>query len=117
MAGRGLDKRFVVLFTTAEDRDWPDRFDTSTGQFVYYGDNKKPGHELHETTKQGNLVLRRTFDLLHGGGGARAMIPPFFVFVKNATPRSARAVRFLGLADTGYLFVGHRRSDRRMEDY
>ena len=40
LAGRGQDKTFVVLFTTGEDRDWPDRVDQNTGQFVYYGDNK-----------------------------------------------------------------------------
>lgn len=101
IAGRGPDKRFVVLFTTGADRDWPDHFDPNTGQFVYYGDNKSPGRELHDTDKGGNLVLRRVFDVLHGAD-VRSMIPPFFVFVKQPTPRSARAVRFVGLAAPGY---------------
>jgi len=52
-AGRGDQKKFVVLYTSGEDKDWPDRLDLNTGQFVYYGDNKTPGHELHDTRKGG----------------------------------------------------------------
>ena len=48
-AGRGEDKKLVVLYTSGEDKDWPDELDLNTGQFVYYGDNKTPGHELHDT--------------------------------------------------------------------
>lgn len=102
LAGRGPDKNFVVLFTTGEDRDWPDRIDHNTGQFVYYGDNKSPGHELHDTPKGGNVVLRRVFELLHGSPPNRAAIPPFFIFSKYPTARSARAVQFKGLAVPGY---------------
>ena len=102
LAGRGQDKTFVILFTTGEDRDWPDRIDHNTGQFVYYGDNKSPGHELHDTPKGGNVVLRRVFDLLHASPSNRGLIPPFFVFSKFPTPRSARAVQFKGLAVPGH---------------
>jgi len=48
-SGQGEKKNFVVLYTSGENRDWPDRIDLNTGQFVYYGDNKTPGHELHDT--------------------------------------------------------------------
>jgi Restriction endonuclease AspBHI N-terminal/Restriction endonuclease len=102
LAGRGQDKNFVVLFTTGEDRDWPDRIDYNTGQFVYYGDNKSPGHELHETPRGGNVVLRRVFELLHSSPPNRSLIPPFFIFSKLPTPRSARAVQFKGLAVPGH---------------
>jgi hypothetical protein len=102
LAGRGQDKNFVVLFTTGEDRDWPDRIDHNTGQFVYYGDNKSPGHELHDTPKGGNVVLRRVFELLHSTPSNRALIPPFFIFSKHATQTSARAVQFKGLAVPGH---------------
>ena len=47
-SGKGSDKRLVVLYTSGEDKDWPDALDLSTGQFVYFGDNKTPGHELHD---------------------------------------------------------------------
>ena len=64
-AGRGEDKQLVVLYTSGQDKDWPDLLDHSTGQFVYYGDNKTPGHELHDTRRSGNRILRRVFELLH----------------------------------------------------
>ncbi len=62
-SGRGDDKKFVALFTSGEDRDWPDSLDLNTGKFPYYGDNKRPGHELHDTQRSGNRILRRVFTL------------------------------------------------------
>jgi hypothetical protein len=81
-AGVGQDKKFVVLYTRGEDRDWPDTLDLNTGQFIYYGDNKTPGHELHDTGPGGNRILRRVFDLLHSSAASRSLIPPFF-FSRN----------------------------------
>lgn len=101
-AGRGQDKNFVVLYSTGENKDWPDRIDLNTGQYVYYGDNQSPGHELHDTPKQGNLILRRAFDLLHVAQPDRRRIPPFFVFTKHPTADGARSVQFKGLAVPGY---------------
>jgi hypothetical protein len=101
-AGRGEDKKFVVLYSSGEDRDWPDTLDLNTGQFVYYGDNKSPGHELHDTVPGGNLILRRVFDLLHGPAEGRAKIPPFFVFRKYPTPISSRSIQFKGIAVPGF---------------
>jgi hypothetical protein len=40
LGGKGQDKLFVALFTTAQEKDWPDRIDLNTGQFTYYGDNR-----------------------------------------------------------------------------
>lgn len=100
-AGRGEDKRFVVLYTSGEDRDWPDVLDLTTGRFTYYGDNKTPGHELHETTRKGNQILRRVFDHLHADPPRREQIPPFFIFAKHPTATSSRSVRFLGVAAPG----------------
>ena len=101
-AGRGDDKKFVVLYTSGEDKDWPDRLDLNTGQFLYYGDNKTPGHELHDTGPGGNRILRRVFDLLHSTPPDRLRIPPFFIFKKYPTPASARSVQFKGLAVPGF---------------
>ena len=101
-AGTGDDKKFVVLYTSGEDRDWPDHLDLNTGQFVYFGDNKTPGHELHETRRGGNRILRRVFDLLHAEANQRALIPPFFIFKKCPTPSSARSIQFKGLAAPGF---------------
>jgi hypothetical protein len=104
-AGTGDDKRYVILYTTGEDRDWPDSINLSTGQFTYYGDNKKPGHELHETVRGGNRMLRRAFELLHGGQDLRSKIPPFLVFQKYPTPTSSRSVQFKGVAVPGFRGV------------
>ena len=100
--GKGEDKRFVVLFTTGEDKDWPDHLDNNTGRFLYYGDNKKPGNELHVTKLKGNMMLRRAFDLLHENPPHRGRIPPFLVFEKYRTRISARSFQFKGLAVPGY---------------
>ena len=102
-SGRGDDKKFVVLYTSGDDKDWPDSLDLNTGQFLYYGDNKKPGHELHATQRSGNRILRRVFDLLHGEPPQRILIPPFLVFQKFPTAVSARSFQFRGLAAPGFM--------------
>jgi hypothetical protein len=102
VAGRGDDKRLVVLYTSGEDVDWPDQLDLNTGQFIYYGDNKTPGHELHDTGPGGNRILRQVFQLLHTSPVGRSKIPPFFVFQKYPTSVSARSVQFRGLAVPGF---------------
>ncbi|MGV1989995.1 restriction endonuclease [Agrobacterium sp. 22-221-1] len=102
-SGRGDDKRLVALYTSGEDKDWPDTLDINTGQFIYYGDNKQPGHELHDTQRSGNSILRRVFSLLHTGPPQRSLIPPFFVFKKYPTAVSARSFQFKGLAVPGFV--------------
>jgi hypothetical protein len=101
-SGRGEKKNFVVLYTSGEDKDWPDRIDLNTGQFVYYGDNKTPGHELHDTRRGGNEILRLCFDRLHSSMVDRISFPPFFVFSKYPTSKSSRSVQFKGLAVPGF---------------
>jgi hypothetical protein len=61
-----------------------------------------PGHELHETRRGGNRILRHVFDLLHAEANQRSLIPPFFIFKKYPTPSSARSVQFKGLAAPGF---------------
>lgn len=101
-AGRGEDKILVVLFTTGEDKDWPDTLDLNTGQFTYFGDNKTPGHEIHDTRKGGNKILRRVFELLHATPPDRSKIPPFLIFKKLPTEQGSRSVQFKGIAVPGY---------------
>jgi hypothetical protein len=101
IAGRGAARKLVVLYTSGEDKDWPDRLEPSTGRFTYFGDNKTPGHELHETTKGGNGLLRDAFAALHQSPPSRAGIPPFLVFTKHPHPTRTRSIRFLGLAVPG----------------
>lgn len=102
IAGRGNKKNWVVLFSTGEDSDWPDTLDLNTGQFTYFGDNKMPGHELHDTKAGGNKILRNAFENLHTDQDSRTSIPPFLVFKKYPTANSSRSVQFEGLAVPGY---------------
>jgi len=101
-AGTEPDKHFVALFSTGENKDWPDRVDLITGQFIYFGDNQTPGNELHNTPKGGNEILRRSFNHLHSPTPDRPTIPPFFIFTKCPTETSSRSVQFKGLAVPGF---------------
>lgn len=101
-SGARGSERFVVLFTSGEETDWPDSLDLSTGQFVYYGDNRTPGSQLRETRKGGNALLERVFESLHAETDARLDVPPFLLFRKRPTANSKRSVQFLGLAVPGF---------------
>jgi hypothetical protein len=89
---------FLILYSDFADTDWPDTLDLDLGRFVYYGDNKKPGHALHQTPKGGNRILRDIFAALHASPPNRELVPPIFVFGKGALGRD---VQFRGLAVPG----------------
>jgi hypothetical protein len=91
--------RLAVLYTSGVEPDWPDVLDEQTGQFTYYGDNRRPGHELHGTPRAGNLLLRDVFDRCHAGAAERASVPPFLLFAKAGT--RGRDVQFRGLLAPG----------------
>ena len=99
-AGRGTQKKFVVLCTSGQDKDWPDSLDLNSGRLTYYGDNKTPGHELHE--KKGNRIRKNVFDCIHSADSEPDLVPPFFVFQKFLTSDSSRSVQFKGLAAPGF---------------
>lgn len=101
-AGQRGAHRFVVLYSSGEDPDWPDKLDLATARFVYYGDNKTPGRALHDTQRRGNLILKQAFSNLHSLPASRQHIPPFLIFAKSPTPRSSRSVQFKGLAAPGH---------------
>ena len=48
----------VLQRRSATKADWPDALDPETGLFTYFGDNRRPGKELHETSRGGNAILR-----------------------------------------------------------
>ena len=81
-----------------DDPDWPDFIDVYTGVFTSFGDNKKPGFDLHDTPRRGNRLLQACFCILHGQSTERAKIPPFLVFTKGTKDRD---VVFRGLAVPG----------------
>lgn len=91
-------QQFVVLYSDLSDNDWPDVLDVELGRFVYYGDNKRPGSDLHVTSRGGNRILRDAFEAVHAIPHGRASVPPFFVFTKGL---GGRQVVFRGLAVPG----------------
>lgn len=100
-AGKINSLKYIVLYTSGENIDWPDTIDNETGRFNYYGDNKKPGFEIHNTKKKGNLILKNLFDSLHCEINPRKKIPPIFIFKKYPTKSSNRSVQFKGLCVPG----------------
>ncbi|MEU8227670.1 restriction endonuclease [Kribbella sp. NPDC048915] len=90
--------RLVALYTSGSEVDWPDTLDPRTGIFTYFGDNRQPGRELHQTQRDGNLLLRDVFALGHGTAADRRRVPPFLLFHK-AMP--GRSVAFNGLLAPG----------------
>ncbi len=92
--------RLSVLYTNGGEVDWPDHLDMQTGTFTYYGDNRTPGRDLHDTPRAGNALLRDVFAASHGTAADRAAaVPPFLLFEKAAA--SGRSVRFRGLLAPG----------------
>lgn len=88
----------LVLTSSMADPDWPDAIDRETGVFTYYGDNKKPGRELHDTGRDGNLILQKIFEAARAGVDGRREVPPTFIFANTGTWRD---MTFLGLAVPG----------------
>jgi hypothetical protein len=73
--------KLCVLYSSLVEPGWPDFLDPETGRFTYFGDNRTPGHELHDTRKKGNEILRQAFDAFHRG--QRDLVPPFFFFLRG----------------------------------
>lgn len=92
--------KLIVLTTSLSDPDWPDMIDHEAGTFIYYGDNKRPGHDLHDTPRFGNELLRTMFENVHDGSAGRLKVPPVLVF-GGAGPGTYRDVRFLGMVVPG----------------
>jgi hypothetical protein len=88
----------LVLTSSLADPDWPDSLDREMGVFTYYGDNKQPGRELHDTGRDGNLILQKIFTAARSGAEGRREVPPTFIFTGAGTWRD---MIFLGLAVPG----------------
>lgn len=96
--GKTEAPNLVILFSSGEDIYWQDEIDNSLGVFLYYGDNKTPGNDLHKTNLHGNEILRYIFILAASDDEeTRKNIPPILVFKKAG----GRDVKFLGLAVPG----------------
>lgn len=87
----------LVLTSNLSETEWPDELDPTLGRFVYWGDNRRPGHQLHDTPRFGNQLLQSLFADAHNN--RRHRIPPILVFTAEG---SGRSFRFRGLAVPGY---------------
>jgi hypothetical protein len=94
--------KLIALKTSLKEADWPDNLDPETGIFTYYGDRRTPG-ELHDTPRQGNLILKNLFDAAHTASFTKHF-PPILLFRNTGVYRD---VRFLGLAVPGASTLGH----------
>jgi hypothetical protein len=90
--------KLAVLYTSGAEPDWPDALDLHSGTFTYFGDNRSPGRDLHDTPRKGNLLLGRIFEWAHQGVPGRLRVPPFLLFDKAGPGRD---VRFRGLLAPG----------------
>ena len=86
---------YIVLESTGNSIDWIDIVDRENGTVIYYGDNGKPGKQIHETKNKGNVILRDVFAAIFTNN--RAEIPPFFYFESSG----GRNRRFVGLLVPG----------------
>ena len=100
LSGSPSRPNLVVLYTSGEETDWPDAIDSHSGIFTYFGDNRTPGQNIHETPRSGNLILHHVFERLHVGDRNG---PPFFIFEKEG---SWRDVVYRGIAVPGAPSLG-----------
>lgn len=96
--GKREELKLLVLSSSFNDLDWPDNLDKESGVLTYFGDNKKPGKELHKTPRSGNLILKNIFNSIHELPANRKFVPPILVFGNTGNYRD---MRFLGLAVPG----------------
>lgn len=91
----------VVLTSSGTENEWPNTIDIYTGTYKYYGDNRTPGAEMHQTKQRGNKILRDAFALASGDTQSRSKCPIFLIFESSA---EARDFIFRGLAVPGSEF-------------
>ena len=114
--------RLVVLYTSGVEPDWPDVLDPATGAFTYFGDNRHPGKELHDSSRGGNVILRRTFDLA-SSAKSRPQVPPYLLFAKAGRGRDVlfRGVLAPGAAglaaDEDLVAIWRSRGGMRFQNY
>ncbi len=92
------DCAFCVLVTNFGETEWPDRFDARSGTFFYFGDNRKPGKAITDTSVGGNRLLEHVFDRMHHGD--RKSVCPFLCF-ESFRGIDGMFMRFLGIAVPG----------------
>ena len=83
-----------VLYSTGSEGDWPDHFDEASGLFTYFGDNRKPGKDIHSTSRGGNRLLQRWFG--DCASGLMQSVPLILGFEKLDSAKG-NDVKFIGV--------------------
>ena len=96
--GLGEDIVGLVLTSTGNEPDWPDELNPFSGTYTYYGDNRTPGKDLHDTKAGGNKTLSRIFQFAHEGPESRIKCPIILLFESTG---NGRDMVFRGLAVPG----------------
>lgn len=91
---------FVVLIDTRKKSEWPNKYDSITKVFTYYGDNNKPGNNLLNTKQKGNEFLYDVFQKAYMSKEERATIAPTLIFKSIG---EGRDVEFIGLGVPGVV--------------
>ncbi len=111
--------RLLVLSSSGGETDWPDALDAERGVFTYYGDNRKPGRELHDTPQKGNRLLSDMFAAV-SSIPLRMRVPPVLLFTKIGANASTR---FRGLAvpssdsDSALVAIWRQTAGKRFQNY
>jgi hypothetical protein len=92
---------YLIITISTDNRQWLDTIDPESGTVICNGDNRFPGHGIHDTPRRGNLILRDIFASLHSSIEPRCQVPPIFLFSKYPNKASTRSIRFLGLCAPG----------------
>lgn len=58
---------YIVLEFTNKHLDWLNYIDHESALIQYYGDNREPALELHDTKQHGNQILKEVFEALQSG--------------------------------------------------
>lgn len=93
--------KYLIITIATDNHQWRDTIDPQSGTIVCYGDNRLPGHSIHDTPKHGNLILKNIFKSLLSNKEPRCHVPPIFLFSKHPTKASPRSIQFLGLCAPG----------------
>lgn len=86
--------RFVAIYSTGSHDRWRDGLAEDSRTFVYFGDQDEPNKNVLDTSRKGNSVLTRSFNLAKDPA-SRNSAPIFLVFTRFGTSRD---MKFEGFA-------------------
>ncbi|MDN7242221.1 hypothetical protein QWY14_10450 [Planococcus sp. N028] len=86
------EEAFVILMDTQSNPEWPNTYEHSSNQLIYYGDNQDSRKHFLDTKQKGNVALEKYFRRSYTSSTDH--IAPFFYFERV----NGRDARFIGIA-------------------